>query len=104
MVISWNLPQKNRKNFYFHDLWHTFASWLIMNGIDLKTVQELLGHHTYQMTLKYSHLSPEHRQYAVDILTRRTRNLGLKSIEHGINLAQAKISGFAENAETIVIQ
>jgi len=39
-----------------------------MRGVDLKTVQELLGHKTFTMTLRYSHLSPEHKKQAVDIL------------------------------------
>ena len=58
-------------NFNFHDLRHTFSSHLIMSGIDLKTVQELLGHKSIEMTLRYSHLSPSHKQRAVDILGKR---------------------------------
>jgi hypothetical protein len=36
-----------------------------MAGIDLRTVQELLGHKTLAMTLRYSHLAPEHKRKAV---------------------------------------
>ena len=52
----------------FHTLRHTFASDLVMKGIDLKTVADLLGHATTAMTERYSHLSKEHRQMAVELL------------------------------------
>ena len=82
----------------------TFASWMVMSGIDLTTVQQLLGHQTYQMILKYAHLSPEHRQSAVDILARKTGKLGAGKIEHGTNLAQEKKAPVFENLETLVAQ
>lgn len=44
--------------FRFHDLRHTFASRLAMNGANDRTLQELLGHKTPRMILRYSHLGP----------------------------------------------
>lgn len=39
----------------FHDLWHTFASRLVQAGVDLITVQHLLGHARITMTARYAH-------------------------------------------------
>jgi site-specific recombinase XerD len=58
-------------NFTWHCLRHTFISRLVMAGVDLRTVQELAGHKTISMTVRYAHLAPEHNQAAIEKLDRR---------------------------------
>ena len=65
------LDKSGIKNFHFHDLRHTFASHLVMSGVDLNTVRELMGHKSLEMTLRYSHLSPNHKKRAVDVLSKK---------------------------------
>ena len=55
-------------DFSWHCLRHTFASRLVMAGVDLRMVQELLGHKTTAMTVRYSHLAPKHTLAAVERL------------------------------------
>ncbi len=66
------LKKARLKGFTFHDLRRTFASHLVMSGVDLVTVKELLGHKTIQITVnRYSYLSEKHKLKAVNILERR---------------------------------
>ena len=56
------------EDFTFHDLRHCFASRLVMAGVDLPTVQALMGHKNVTMTMRYTHLSANHKQQAVALL------------------------------------
>ena len=73
------------ENFRIHDLRHTFASWLVMEGVPLFEVSKLLRHASIQMTERYAHLAPDHLHNAVD-------NLGFSSQFHLTeNLQQAVV-------------
>ena len=50
-----------------HVLRHTFASHFMMNGGNILVLQQILGHSTIQMTMRYSHFSPEHLEAAINL-------------------------------------
>lgn len=52
----------------FHSLRHTYISRLVSAGANIREVQELAGHKTITMTMRYSHLAPEHKRRAVGLL------------------------------------
>ena len=60
----------------WHTLRHTFASRLVMAGVDLKTVQDLMGHKTIAMTARYAHLSPAHKLTALEKLVSKKQAQG----------------------------
>ena len=75
------LDEKTRRvaqAFHWHDLRHTFASRLVMGGVDILTVKELMRHKTLVVTLRYAHLAPEHLSEALDNVEQYNRELVIK--------------------------
>jgi integrase len=66
--FSTALEEAKIQEYTWHCNRHTFASRLVMAGVDLRTVAELLGHRTLEMVMRYSHLAGEHQAAAVDRL------------------------------------
>ena len=60
-----NSVDDRRQKVVFHTLRHTYASWMVQNGVDLYTVKELMGHSTLAMTERYAHLAKENLKNAV---------------------------------------
>jgi len=58
----------NIKDLRFHDLRHTFGSRLNQKGADIRSVQDLLGHHSLEMTKRYTHTNKKQKQDAVYLL------------------------------------
>lgn len=67
-ILEDSLTQKFRRcvrqagmdrKIHFHSLRHTFATWLVQDGVSLYEVQKLLGHSASRVTEIYSHLAPE---------------------------------------------
>ena len=54
------------KDFRFHDLRHTFASWIAMNSKDIYAVQNLLGHSSPSVTKRYAHLTDDYLRSVVE--------------------------------------
>lgn len=66
----WDAVRKESKvsDFHWHDLRHTFTSRLVMNGVDIYTVNKLMRHETLQVTKRYAHLSDAHLRQAAERL------------------------------------
>jgi site-specific recombinase XerD len=60
-------------DFTWHSLRHSFASRLVMAGVDLRTVAELMGHKKIEMTMRYAHLAPAHKMNAIEKLSEFNR-------------------------------
>ncbi len=82
--FSTALKKARIRDFRLHDLRHCFGSHLVMNGVDLTTVKDLLGHKSLTMTLRYAHLAPEHKRKAVNILDKVLSNNQTENSVHNL--------------------
>jgi integrase len=60
----------------WHVLRHTFASHLAMRGVPIRAIQDLMGHRTIQMTMRYAHLAPGATRAAVATLDEPAPDFG----------------------------
>jgi integrase len=58
----------------WHALRHSFASWLVGDGVPIPVVQGLLGHSTIEMTMRYAHLAPSAFRNAIQVLENSSSN------------------------------
>ncbi|MBP9691911.1 MAG: site-specific integrase [Alphaproteobacteria bacterium] len=65
------LKKANIQDFRFHDLRHSCASYLAMNGASIAEIAEVLGHKTLQMVKRYAHLSEAHTAKVVQRMNER---------------------------------
>lgn len=79
------LKRAGIENFRFHDLRHTWASWLVQSGVPLHVIQELGGWHSFEMVKRYAHLAPEHLREHVEMID--------SQIDSGTNLSQVSLTG-----------
>jgi integrase len=53
-------------DFHFHDLRHSFASYMAMSGATLAEIAEVLGHKSLSMTRRYAHFTASHTRGLVE--------------------------------------
>ena len=62
------LDKTEIQNFHFHDLRHTFATWLAQRGVDIYKISKLLGHQDIRMMQRYAHHCPESLRMAIQAM------------------------------------
>ena len=65
------LKEAKITNFWWRDMRHHAASWLLMAGVPLEIIQQILGHRDIKTTLKYAHVADDYKLNAVEKLVNR---------------------------------
>ena len=65
------LARAKVKDFCFHDLRHSAASYLAMNGASLAEISEILGHKTLSIVKRYAHISESHTAKVVESMNQK---------------------------------
>ena len=85
------LAEAGITDFRWHDLRHTWASWLVQAGVPLAALQEMGGWESISMVQRYAHLAPEH-------LHEHAALLDGAGLGFGTNQAHPKIGGGKEKS------
>jgi len=97
------IQQAGIKDFTWHCLRHTFCSRLVMSGVDLRTVQQLMGHKTIQMTCRYAHLALAHESAAVEKLVVPRKPSATTSATGPVGRVESSANDYPETAERKVV-
>ncbi len=71
--------------FRFHDTRHHFASWFVIRGGALPALQQILGHASLSMTLRYAHLSPKHLRDEIEKTERDGRKVDARMVDSDVS-------------------
>jgi len=85
MEMAWRHARRRAglADVHFHDLRHTFASYMAMSGASLREIAELLGHSTVHMALLYTHLMPSHTHSVVERMAAQWLTTDTTEVPHG---------------------
>jgi site-specific recombinase XerD len=64
-MIPNSLERAKLPHFRIHDMRHTFGTIAVSKGVDVRTVQELMGHSSIRTTIIYLHAAPNRMREAV---------------------------------------